>query len=164
VEEAIAKLQDNFGLSYEHSAALVDLGKSLKIDDPGVFLTFRSGAKVRQALQSKMGGQIVIEGRPGAPGDTPNDALQNVKAWIRQQLPAGKEALEIGTHAFAIGNLTQDEYSALTMSLSFNTNPGRVWGLANAASNNSLGGILGVTGTGVGTATFNKLPSIGFCD
>jgi hypothetical protein len=170
-EEAIAELQYNFGLSKEYSTALLKLGQSLKKDDPGVFLTFGSGVEVRQALLSqRMAGPgqppIVIQGRPGDPGANGNEALQNVKTWVRQQLPHDKEDLieEVGDRAFAIGNLTQDQYNDLTLTLGFTVNPGSVWGLANAVSGNSLGGILGVTGTGVGTATFAKLPSNGFCD
>jgi hypothetical protein len=165
-EEAIAELQDNFGLSKEYSAALWKLGKSLKVDDPGVFLTFRSGVEVNRALQSRMGAElpIVTQGRPGAPDANGNVALQNVKDWVLGQLPRGKQALEVGDRAFAIGNLTQDEYNALTLTLGFSTKPGKVWGLAALFNDYSLGGILGVTGTGIGQATFAQLSSIGFSD
>jgi hypothetical protein len=163
---AVLTVGENFGIAEDHSAALVKLAKTLKVDDPAIFLTFRAGPGIRRALTSRMtpNGPIVVQGRPCLPGAHGNAALQNIKEWVCDQIPDGKEALPIGDSAYAIGNLTQDEYNDLAVALSFNKDPAVTWGVANVVNNSSLGGIIGITGTGVGQATLGVLPSIGFRD
>jgi hypothetical protein len=163
---AVLTVGENFGMAEDHSAALVALAKTLKVDDPAIFITFRSGPDIRRALTSRMtpNGPIVVHGRPCDPGANGDTALLNIKDWVCDQFPEGKEALSVNDYAYAIGNLTQDEYNDLAVTLSFCKDPARIWGFANGVNNNSLGGIVGVTGTGVGQATLAVLPSIGFCD
>jgi hypothetical protein len=164
---AVLTVGENFGMAADHSVALVVLAKTLKVDDPAIFITFRPGPDIRRALTSRMtpNGPIVVHGRPCLPGANNGDtALRNIKDWVCDQFPEGKEALSVGDYAYAIGNLTQNEYNDLFLALSFTGDPARIWGVANIVNNFSLGGIVGVTGTGVGQATLGVLPSNGFCD
>jgi hypothetical protein len=166
---AVLTVGENFGMAEDHSAALVALAKTLKVNDPAIFITFQPGPDIRRALTSRMtpNGPIVVQERPCDPGANGDTALQNMKEWVCDQLPEGpegKEALSVGDYAYAIGNLTQKEYNALSLVLSFNEDPAGIWGAANLVNKFSLGGIVGVTGTGLGQATLGVLPSIGFRD
>ena len=98
---AAATVRENLGLTEEHSTAIVALGKTLKVDDPGIFLAFRSGPEIRRALTSRMtpGGPIVVNGRPCSPGHN-----QNIQNWVNSQLPGNKEPVPVGESALAIAN------------------------------------------------------------
>jgi hypothetical protein len=51
---AVLTVGENFGMAEDHSAALVALAKTLKVDDPAIFITFRPGPDIRRALTSRM--------------------------------------------------------------------------------------------------------------
>ena len=162
--EAVELIGHVFEKSEIESKAILDLAQGLQQDEPAIFIKFRSGAEIRNSLRSTFAGTTAAVNRPCPPGKNGNDALQNLKDWVRNQLPGTNETTqESDPHGLAIGNLTYDEYSKLALTLSFNQAPVNQWGIANVANNRSLGGLIGITGTGIRSAAISVLPSIGFC-
>lgn len=158
---AVQEVAAVFGLTKELSELAVKLAKSLKVDDPGMFVTFRNGSTVRRYLQSN------ADGRPCDPGRNGTEALQNLRDWVAEQVPANKRQfiLHCGECGMGMGNLTQDEFNQLQLALSFTTIiPPSPWVANMLTAGHSIGGVLSVTGTGVGQATMSKSPSIIFHD
>ena len=161
--DAVKQIGRVFDKSEAESKAIVNLAKTLQKDDPAVFITFRSDAEIRNSLRSTLAGTAAAANRPCPPGNNGNQAFQNLKNWVLAQLPNTGETIEDCTpRGLAIGNLTQDKYNALMLTLSFTQAPADQWGIANAANNRSLGGLIGITGTGVGAASITVLPSNAF--
>jgi len=161
--DAVNLVMEVFEKSEEESEAIVNLAATLRPDDPAVFITFARGTDIRNSLLSEFAGVNAAVNRPCLPGNNGNQALENLKTWVRNQLPGTNETVQESTpQGLAIGNLTSDEYSALALALSFNVPPANQWGIANAANQRSLGGLIGVTGTGRGSASIGIMPSNGF--
>ena len=159
--DAVDKVASFFGLTPELSETAVDLAKSLKVDDPGIFVSFRDGANIRTNLRRNQ------NGRPCAPGANAAQALQNVKDWLINLVPQDKQRFikHSGESGMGIANLTQDEFTDLQAALSFTTPvPPSPWVLNMYTGGHSLGGVPAVTGTGVGQATMSKSPSNVFSD
>ena len=107
------------------------------------------------------------DGKPFAAGADRQQALQNAKNWLTSLVPQAKQQhfKHSGITGMGIGNLTQDEFTELLSALSFTSPvPPSAWVLSMFSGGHSLGGILSVTGTGVGEATMSKSPSIVFSD
>lgn len=154
--DAVEKVASFFGLTPELSELDVNLAKSLKVDDPGIIVTFRDGESIRTSLQRG------LQGRPCAPGANGPMALQNLKDWLTNLVPNVKQRfiLHSGDCGMAIANLTQDEFNDLQNALSFTAHiPPRPWLMSMLVGGDSLGGVLAVTGTGIGQATMSKSPS-----
>lgn len=162
--DAVKKICHAFAISQANAEAVVELAKGLQPEDPAILISFNSGQEIRSALQSTLAGHAAATNRPCLPGRNGNEALQNLKNWVISLLPGTNETrVETTDRGLAIGSLTHREYNSLTMTLSFTKPPAREWGIANAANNRSLGGLVGVTGTGIGSAAVAVLPSNGFC-
>ena len=160
-DDAVSSVATRFGLSPEHAEGAVALAKSLKVDDPGIFISFRPGPEIRTNLQR------AGAGFPCHAGGNGDQALANLKQWVTDQVPDGKRefVFSTGSLGMGIGNLTQDEFTALQNTLSFTSPiPLPAWVAAMATGGFSLGGLLAVTGTGIGQATMSKSPSIVFSD
>lgn len=160
-DDAVNRVISNFRLDPELAQGAVDLAASLRVDDPGIFLTFRSGTEVRTNLQRPGAG------KPCEPGANDNAALQNLKDWITGLVPESKrQFIKLsGQFGMALGSLTQDEFNDLQLTLSFcKPVPLPAWVVAMATNGHSLGGSIVVTGTGVGEACMSKGPSNVFCD
>jgi len=148
-------------LDNEQARGAVKLAQTLQKDDPGIFISLRDGAHIRAQLR-RNGADGTTNGRPCDAGNNGGQALQNLKNYICKLVPAPKQQSirRVGQHGIGIGNLTQDEFNALQLSLSFSqTLPLPSWVGMMAMQGHSLGGILSVTGTGVGQATMSKSPS-----
>mmetsp|Transcript_18018 Transcript_18018/g.34395 ORF Transcript_18018/g.34395 Transcript_18018/m.34395 type:complete len:211 (+) Transcript_18018:99-731(+) len=159
--DAVDKVSSFFGLTPKNAQLAVDLAKSLKVDDPGIFVTFRDGTSIRANLRRNG------DGKPCAAGANGGQALQNLKDWLTSLVPQGKQQFikHSGANGIGIGNLTQDEFTELQSALSFTTPvPPSSWVLSMFSGGHSLGGVLSVTGTGVGQATMSKSPSTIFSD
>lgn len=158
---AVDLVASKFGLLKEHAEGAVLLSKSLKVDDPGVFVTFQPGPRIRTHLARN------LNGRPCLPGANGPQALHNLKEWVRSSVPEAKRQFifESGEMGMGIGNLTQEEFNNLQTDLSFTIPiPLSPWVAIMATNGYSLGGLIGVTGTGVGQATMCNIPSNVFSD
>lgn len=159
-----AKIALVFGLTGEESKATLDLAKNLQPDDPALLITFKPGPQVRAALQ--IGGAAVAVDRPCPPGANGGVALQNIKDWVTS-LVDGDETpatvTEVGESGLALGNLDQNQYAQIVMSLSFNPDPHpNAWAAGVLGAGQSIGAVVSVVGSGVGSATVGPVPSIVF--
>lgn len=159
--EALPKIAENFGLTEEEADAVFDLARDLNPDDPAIFLTFKPGAHIRSKLQ--LGGKAVL-GRPCAPGHNGATALLNMKTWVTSLVNGPPATVTmVGENAIALGNLDQDTYGELVMSLSFTPHPNpNQWAGLVLATGSGIGNGVCVVGSGVGTATVSPMPSIVF--
>ena len=106
-------------------------------------------------------------GRPCQPGINGDQALQNLKQWVRDQVPHAKQQFifESGELGMGIGSLTQDEFNTLQSHLSFTMPiPMSAWVATMATGGHSLAGVIAITGTGLRQATMCKSPSTVFND
>ena len=160
---AVASVAKRFGLCAEHAEGAVKLAKSLRVDDPGMFISFRASQDIHTNL-ARPG-----DGRPCDSGANDDESLQNLKNWVTDLVPQEKRQFifQSGKLGIRIGNLTQDEFTDLQLSLSFSftlRRPFPAWVMAMMQGDHSLGGLIAAYGSGVDQTTMSKPPSNIFFD
>ena len=110
--------------------------------------------------------QIGGVGCPCHHGNNDGEALQNIKHWVTSLVDTdGTPATvtEVGGNALALGNLDINQFAQIVMSVSFTPNPHpNAWAAGVLGAGQSLGAVVSVVGSGVGSATVGPVPSIVF--
>lgn len=165
--QAATTVAELFGLSKEHSSFVIDIAQTLKPDDPALCISLALPRQLRQALLvTGADGNPVVAGRPCDPGTTEQESFDNIKSWVTGLVPghpSNATVTEAGPTIIGIGNLTTDEHSAISNALIHAGDPFD-WVIAFRQAGCSLGGVLSITGTAVGSATINNLSSTVFRD
>eukprot|EP00543_Licmophora_paradoxa_P017826 CAMPEP_0202463194 /NCGR_PEP_ID=MMETSP1360-20130828/57127_1 /ASSEMBLY_ACC=CAM_ASM_000848 /TAXON_ID=515479 /ORGANISM="Licmophora paradoxa, Strain CCMP2313" /LENGTH=175 /DNA_ID=CAMNT_0049085989 /DNA_START=59 /DNA_END=583 /DNA_ORIENTATION=+ len=128
-EIEIQKIAHFFGMTKEHSRAMIKLGQSLQPLECAVFVSFRSGAEIRAALQ--VVGSVGYP--PCAAGADNAVARENLKDWVRRLVPRGNSratVLDVGSRGMAISHLNLHEYGELCLSLSLTRDATTCWAAA----------------------------------
>ena len=160
-KSSVAKISKHYCMTKEEAKGVFDLARDLRQDDPGIFITFQSGRRVRTGLQR--GGPGVAAHRPCAIGASGAAALTNIKNWVTGLVAAPATVTPVGDQGLALGNMDGGTFGVTAATLSFMPNPlPNPWANSVLASGVSLGSAVSVLGVGRGSATIIPMPSIVF--
>lgn len=160
-EAAVVLLAEHFSIPEAHATIVVQACRRLLPENSAIFASYASADRIHQALS------LPGPGRPCEPGVDAEASFQNLKAWFRSKLPVGEgtkaKLISAGENGDAFSNLSQDEFLQVSPQITFQPED-FAWLVAVRSHRFSCGGVLVMTGTGVGQATIGKYPSTFFFD